>query len=248
MPAGFNEAAGRTPRMPSRITSPREGRDASMRPRGVPRGCLVQPADDLPVRRPASMRPRGVPRGCLALGVGPGLIDAIHASMRPRGVPRGCLDTTWRIRHNSNHASMRPRGVPRGCRLRRVEPLRNVDASMRPRGVPRGCRTARKSLRASGLPWHLRAVDRMLRRERRRSVDTGRGHGRQLSSYQGSAGSASPVRGRGGTGALDPWRRVVRHTMTGSRRTAWNVLPRLTTRGSMPSATPTSTKTTWSSA
>lgn len=36
--------------------------------------------------------------------------------------------------------------------------------------------------------------------------------------------------------------------MTGSRRTGWNVLPRLTTRGSMPSATPTSTNTTWSSA
>ena len=35
-------------------------------------------------------------------------------------------------------------------------------------------------------------------------------------------------------------------TMTGSRRTAWNFLPRLTTRGSAPSATPTSTSTTWS--
>ena len=38
-----------------------------------------------------------------------------------------------------------------------------------------------------------------------------------------------------------------RHTMTGSRFTAVNVLPRLTTRGSTPSATPMSTSTTWSS-
>ena len=33
-------------------------------------------------------------------------------------------------------------------------------------------------------------------------------------------------------------------TMTGSRRTAWNFFPRLTTRGSTPSATPISTSTT----
>ena len=36
-------------------------------------------------------------------------------------------------------------------------------------------------------------------------------------------------------------------TITASRRTASNFLPRLTTRGSTPSATPMSTSTTWSS-
>ena len=38
--------------------------------------------------------------------------------------------------------------------------------------------------------------------------------------------------GRGGTAALDPQRRDAHHTMTGSRRTAWNAFPRLTIRGS----------------
>ena len=39
-----------------------------------------------------------------------------------------------------------------------------------------------------------------------------------------------------------------RQTITGSRRTARNFFPRLTKRGSTPSAAPMSTSTTWSSA
>ena len=48
----------------------------------------------------------------------------------------------------------------------------------------------------------------MLRREPEVPGDVGRLLGRQLSSFQGPAGIASPPRGCGGTEALDPWRRT----------------------------------------
>ena len=89
---GFNEAAGITPRMPPcAVDRPGAGGGASMRPRGLPRGCLQRReiCDGPPL---ASMRPRGLPRGCPpACAAQAAAAHEAPASMRPRGLPRGCL-------------------------------------------------------------------------------------------------------------------------------------------------------------
>ena len=138
---GFNEAAGRTPRMPARAHGrpPGRGAHASMRPRGVPRGCRRGERRRNAGRHRASMRPRGVPRGCRPHrqpAEGPR-----QASMRPRGVPRGC-----RRRTSAGGRGAAPRGfneaAGRTPRMPVLEAERDVNAmlaSMRPRGVPRGC-------------------------------------------------------------------------------------------------------------
>ncbi len=240
---------------------------ASMRPRGGPRGCLRSPTrrttlhscfNEATGRTPwmrqhhrggqnlalgfneATGRTPWMPstsawapsRACsfneatgrtpwMPDGARVGLGEGRLASMRPRGGPRGCL-TCILVVDERDRASMRPRGGPRGCGPRANHCARTACHGHCERcGVAFGM-TAEAAPRSAVFRGDNYPVVKDLR---------------ALRALPGVA--AAPKRSIHGGGHG-------RHTITGSRRTAWNVFPRLTTRGSMPSATPTSTRTTWS--
>ena len=138
----FNEAAGINPRMPvgtRRLRSTISA--ASMRPRGLTRGCPPPPTTPPNIRpscfnEAAGINPRMPSTGCTprsrrrrrfneAAGINPRM-PAMRillykkngpdpASMRPRGLTRGCRTSMDYCTDARNMASMRPRGLTRGC-------------------------------------------------------------------------------------------------------------------------------------
>ena len=187
---------------------------------GCPRGIPFHFATWVTTMTTASIRPRVVP-----------------AEYTPSGTGRSAVASTLQ-----SGRGLSPRNTsPPTC----TAPSRSRSFNQAA-GCPRGIRTARKPFSTQGLPLVFRAVARV--RRARRSAESRTGHRRRCNSSilndlpacehsLGIRTAPNRSRRRGGS----------HHTMTGSRRTAWNVLPKLTTRGSTPSATPMSTNTTWSS-
>ena len=210
-----------------------------MRPR-------VFPAEDTSRRRKQSSssvrfnEAAGIPRGRRCPQVA-SRGDA-EASMRPRVFP--AEDEHFDDDHTPATAGFNEAaGIPRGRRTgrRAGEPRRA--ASMRPRVFP----AEDGPLATHCDPTMFTPASREVRVSGRTSNAAGRATGHRmhcnssvfkyLPTFRALPGiPAAPERSLGCGG--------MRQTMTGSRRTAWNLFPRLTTRGSTPSATPMSTSTT----
>ena len=192
---------------------------ASMRPRVIPADDS-QPAAFSSALHNASMRPRVIPAddGRHRLAVA-----ELHvASMRPRVIPADDWLTVSKAA-DFNRASMRPRVIPADDGPLATRCNSEVFTT-RSREVAHSCRTIRTDdgVTCDWLHCNSSVIN-------------------DLPAFEHSSGIPAALERSHRRGATP-------QMMTGSRRTAWNFLPRLTTRGSTPSATPMSTSTTWSSA
>ena len=168
----------------------------------------------------ASMRPRVIPADDELIM---GNVSTVGlASMRPRVIP---ADDEMITPFNdfATHASMRPRVIPADDGPLATRCNSEVFTT-RSREVAHSCRTIRidDGVTCDWLHCNSSVIN-------------------DLPAFEHSSDIPAALERSHRRGATP-------QMMTGSRRTAWNFLPRLTMRGSTPSATPMSTSTTWSSA